>query len=69
LCVAQLRVDGEHAAAEDFGAAANGGAGFGEEGGASAEEHAAVRREAVIVEIFLESKIMRLRGLSSAATF
>src|SRR5882757_2351227 len=51
LCVAQLRVDGDHAAAEDFGAAADGGAGFGEEGGASAEEHAAVRREAVVVEI------------------
>src|SRR5258705_119860 len=34
--VAQLRIDGKHAAAEDFSAAANGAAGFGEEGGASA---------------------------------
>src|SRR6266403_1203464 len=48
---AQLRVNGEHTAAEDFSAAADGAAGFGEEGGASAEEHAAVRREAVVVEI------------------
>jgi len=49
--VAQLRIDGKHAAAEDFSAAANGAAGFGEEGGASAEEHAAVGRQAVVVEI------------------
>src|SRR5713226_5001126 len=49
--VAQLRVDGEHTAAEDFGAAADGAAGFGEEGGASAEEHATVGREAIVVQI------------------
>src|SRR5436305_1446586 len=51
--VAQLRVDAEHALAKNFGAAANGAAGFREEGGASSEEQAAVGREAVIVEVIL----------------
>src|SRR5579859_7658595 len=51
--VAQLRVDREHASAQDFGAAANGAGGFRKEGGAAAEEHAAVGREPVVVEIIL----------------
>src|SRR5258707_6935903 len=57
LCVAQLGVDGEHAAAEDFSAAADGVAGFGEEGCASAEEHAAVRREAGEVEVIFRVEV------------
>src|SRR5260370_40645992 len=53
LGVAQLRIDSQHAAAQNFGAAANGAAGFGEKGSASAEEHAAVRGEAIVVQIIL----------------
>src|SRR6267378_2845865 len=50
---AQLRVDGDHAAAENFGALANGVFGFRKEGGAASEEHTIVRREAVVVEKML----------------
>src|SRR5215472_190445 len=48
--VAELRVDVNHSAAKDFRALANGAFGFGEKGGAAAEQHAIVGREAVIVE-------------------
>jgi hypothetical protein len=51
--VAQLRVNAKHAAAENFRAAANGAAGFGEERGSAAEQHAAVGREAIVVKIVL----------------
>ena len=39
---AQLGIDAEHAAAKNFGAAANGAGGFGEKRGAAAEEHTTV---------------------------
>ena len=51
--VAELGIDVDHAAAQDFGAAADGLVVLGEEGGASAEQHTAVGREAVVVEIIL----------------
>src|ERR1700730_8519307 len=49
--VAQFGIDGEHAAAKNFRAAANGAACLGEERGSAAEEHATVGRESVVVEI------------------
>src|SRR5260370_39663034 len=48
--VAQLGINADHTAAEDFGALAHGVLGFREERGAASEEHAIVRREAVVVE-------------------
>jgi len=48
--VAQLRVNIDHAAAENFGALAHGVFGFRKEGGAASEEHAIVRRETVVVK-------------------
>src|ERR1700687_2930971 len=50
FCIAQLRVDMDHAAAQNFGALPNGVGSFGKESGASAEEHPIVRGKAVIVE-------------------
>ena len=50
---AQLGIDAEHATVKDFGAAADRAAGFREERGASAEKHAAVGGEAVVVQIIL----------------
>src|SRR6266849_4017771 len=51
LGVAELRIDAEHAAAKNFGAAANGVGGFGEKCCAAAKEHAAVGSEAKVVQI------------------
>ena len=46
-------IDVDHAAAQNFGAAADGLVGLGEECGAAAEQHAAVGSEPVVVEIVL----------------
>ena len=48
--VAQLRVHIDHAATQNFRALADGAFGFRKEGGAAAEKHAIVRREAVVVQ-------------------
>ena len=48
--VVQLGINADHTAAENFGALAYGVLGFREERGAASEEHAIVRREAVVVE-------------------
>ena len=49
--VAQLRVDIDHAQAQNLGTAADGLIGFRKECGASTEEHATIGREPVVVEI------------------
>jgi len=67
--IAQLGIDGDHAAPENFRAAANGAAGFGKERGTAAKEHAAVGREAVVVQIIFGIEDHAMRGLSSAASF
>ena len=51
FCALQLRIDLEHSLTQEIGAAADGAGGFREEGGAASKEHAAVGREAVVVQI------------------
>ncbi len=67
--IAQLRIDGEHAAAKNFCAAANGAAGFGKERGTAAEKHAAVWREAVVVQIIFGIEDHAIAGAELGGEF
>src|SRR5690349_3329756 len=51
--ITQLRVNADHAAAQYFGAAANGVSRLRKEGGAASEEHAIVRRKSVVIKVVL----------------
>src|SRR5690242_8737862 len=51
--ITQLRVNGDHAAAQYFGAAANGVSRLRKEGSATSEEHAVIRRKSVVIKVVL----------------
>ena len=53
LRIAQLRVDFDHVASQNFSAALNSVFGFGKERGSATEQHAIIRREPVIMKIVL----------------